>query len=180
MYVKTHDSGSLFFPDGLVKSIKSIDLDYWKNQGIKAICFDLDSTLLEHGGAYLQDESLKSLEMIDLPILIATNRRLSQDIIDITAQIEASACITPTKWSKRKPIPGYYKRVIEESGFEASELLMVGDRVIQDVWGANIAGMQTVMVEKLGKLPWHEKLLSTFDRWVVKRIHNNYELIKRH
>ena len=52
------------------------------------------------------------------------------------------------RWGVEKPAPGFFERLVEESGVEVEEIAYVGDRVDNDVEPALAAGMAAVHVRR--------------------------------
>ena len=52
------------------------------------------------------------------------------------------------RWGVEKPDPGFFARVLEETGAPAEEVLYVGDRVDNDVLPARAAGLQTIRIRR--------------------------------
>ena len=52
------------------------------------------------------------------------------------------------RWGVEKPAPEFFERMAEETGFEAREIVYVGDRVDNDVEPALAAGMVAVHVRR--------------------------------
>ena len=52
------------------------------------------------------------------------------------------------RWGVAKPAPEFFERIVRESGFEASEIAYVGDRVDNDVGPALAAGMTAVHIRR--------------------------------
>ena len=53
----------------------------------------------------------------------------------------------------QKPHPAIFRRALELSRVSASDAVMVGDRMVQDVWGAKRAGMRAVWRRPLAGAP---------------------------
>ena len=51
-----------------------------------------------------------------------------------------------------KPEPGIYRQVIEQLGFEASAIAMIGDTLVADVLGPETLGMQGHHLQREGKV----------------------------
>jgi FMN phosphatase YigB (HAD superfamily) len=51
-------------------------------------------------------------------------------------------------WGVEKPAPGFFERLVGESGFKAPEIVYVGDRLDNDVLPAVAAGMHGVFVRR--------------------------------
>jgi len=52
------------------------------------------------------------------------------------------------RWGAEKPSPGFFARLVVESGFEPSEAAYVGDRVDNDVVPARAAGLLAVHLRR--------------------------------
>lgn len=52
------------------------------------------------------------------------------------------------RWDVEKPAPGFFTRIMEESGVDATDIAYVGDRVDNDVEPALAAGMVAVHVRR--------------------------------
>jgi len=175
MNVLTTPTDSNFLPDATASAITAIDFAYWQWRGIETICVDLDSTLLPHGGVELDTDNLRALQNQPLPIIIATNRLGAEGVRKIVRELDTAAIITADSWLTKKPSRAYFQKLTIASGHTAAQTLMIGDRIVQDIWGANHAGLRTVMVEKLGHQPWREKIFGAIDRWAMAKIADRYK-----
>jgi FMN phosphatase YigB (HAD superfamily) len=54
----------------------------------------------------------------------------------------------------RKPQPAFYEYAIKASGFNADEILYIGDSLKLDVQPANILGIRTVLIDRLDLYPF--------------------------
>ncbi len=175
MRLSTNNDRSNFIPDALARAVTSIDFSYWSQRGIKTVCLDLDSTLLPHGGTKLNADSLRFLKTQQIPLMIATNRIGKDKVRPIVRELGDVKVVTARSWLTKKPSKKYFQHLVELSGHRPQELLMVGDRIFQDMWGANRAGLNTCMVEKLGHQPWSEHILGLPDRLFLHLFGNQYE-----
>ena len=48
-----------------------------------------------------------------------------------------------------KPKPKYYKKAMELMGTDATNTLFVGDQIFTDIYGANLAGIRTILVKPI-------------------------------
>ncbi len=48
-----------------------------------------------------------------------------------------------------KPKPGNYRRAMQEMGTDATNTIFVGDQIFTDVYGANLAGIRTILVKPI-------------------------------
>jgi len=139
---------SIWSPDYIADGILGIDPSTLKATGVTHIVFDLDDTLARRRDSaispgYLQ--FVRSLQAADFNVLIATNT--PRNISTLTKRLNAEA-VHP-KGLSRKPLRSFYKRVIDKSGAAPDHIVMIGNHILNDIVGANRAGMTTVLVKPL-------------------------------
>ncbi len=139
-----------FWPDYLVSSVDKIDFMFLEKQGIKAIMIDLDGTVVHRGKFNASKEVTTSLKQQPIKIYIATNRPENHSLQNLKKDLHASGVIHPSGLLG-KPFAHYYKKSLVELGLKPSQVVMIGDRFLQDIYGANRAGLTTINVEKLGR-----------------------------
>ncbi len=166
-----------WLPDYFAKTTSEIDFEYLRNKGIKAMMFDLDHTILVHGSTDVETNISKALDSSGMKVYIATNRRESNGLNDIKKSISAQGIMFARSVSIAKPRKEYYKLAIEMTGVKPEEVAMVGDRLVQDIWGANRAGITTVMVSKFGHIRWYDQILTIPDRIMPKLFKGHYRTI---
>lgn len=153
-----------WLPDFIAESVNDIDFDKLKSKGIKACFFDLDHTLLTINTHDISPRMIEHIKSSSLDLYIATNRQFSEKLDHIAKQIEAKAVMHAASKIMAKPNKKYYKKAVELTGFKPEEIAMIGDRVVQDIWGAKRAGLnKTVLVHKLGPVKWYDKAVSGQD-----------------
>jgi HAD superfamily phosphatase (TIGR01668 family) len=166
---------ALYVPDFLADSIRDIDFPLLKSEGIRAVAMDIDSTLAVHGAMELDEDTVKFLKELREnnvieKICIATNRG-GRTITMKAANINADFIVHAEGFS-RKPSHSYYDRVIKALGYKPQEIVMIGDKIVQDVFGAKRAGLKSILVEPLGPPSWFDRLLLL--RWRQKRIRKHW------
>ena len=140
----------VFWPDFVARSVVDIDFYYLNRIGIKAVMIDLDGTVVVRGGYEVSKQVSKVLKDQELKVYIATNRPKSRDLKNLEAQLSASGVIHP-KGLVGKPFAHYYKKSLQILKLRGDQVAMIGDRYIQDIYGANRAGLVTIHVDKLGE-----------------------------
>lgn len=164
----------LFLPDFIAVSVSDIDFAYLKKQGIEVCFFDLDHTILDRGTTMVEKKVAARLKKIGIKLYIATNRRYSDSLVDIAKQIGASGIMYSSKNGLFKPRLNYYKKLIELSGTEPKKIIMVGDRLIQDVFGANRAKIGTILVNKLGSVSMIDRIIILPDLLIPALFNKDY------
>lgn len=125
-----------------------VDFAHLKNDGVRAILVDLDETIFAQHADEVSDEVASMLRHLDLPVYIATNRPVKRDIAAIAEQINAAGILQPTSPLRGKPSKKYYLHAEEVTHEKLEHICMIGDRPLQDIIGANRAGLKTVAVYK--------------------------------
>jgi putative hydrolase of the HAD superfamily len=77
--------------------------------------------------------------------------------------LDVDAGIGSVHHGKTKPHPSIFRAVLELLDVEPHEALMVGDTVADDIEGARDAGLQAVLVDRLGLHPGFDPRLETLD-----------------
>lgn len=136
-----------FYPDEYLDSVYNIDFEMYYKQGIRGIISDIDNTLVPHG-APATEQITKLFEKIhDMGIdtcLISNNQE---------PRVEPFAYAVNSKYifNAHKPSTKNYINAMKLMGTDVSNTLFIGDQIFTDIWGANRAGIQTVMVKQIDK-----------------------------
>lgn len=126
-----------------------MDLDALKARGVKGFIFDLDNTIMApHSGsleerieawlAILQAEGFKCL-------VLSNNKRA-----DYCQKAEQVLNI-PVISHAAKPRRGKFREALRILNLEATEVAMVGDRPLTDIWVGQRMGAYTILVDPLIK-----------------------------
>ena len=134
-------------PDILLNDITALQPSYLEQKQIRYLVLDVDNTLVEPNGTQINQtrreflQHLLELDCID-GIYLASNSR--RDLSALSASIGAQV-IHSTRLS-RKPLRHHYNRILREIGGPPASILMIGDRLMTDILGGNLAGMHTALV----------------------------------
>ena len=132
--------------DRFVSSIDKIDLDELKAQGVRAILFDRDNTVVPRDTKVAPPEAQawldKAREMGFLVYMVSNNWH--------TSAVQASADELGVKAIDHalKPLPFAIMRALNEMGVSPDRAVLVGDQVFTDVLGGNLAGIRTILVRQ--------------------------------
>jgi HAD superfamily phosphatase (TIGR01668 family) len=154
---------SWIVPNYRALDITDIDFAKLAKSGITKVALDVDGTLLPAGklgraaDAFITHLSKAQKSGHITNLTIATNRfsllaRMVADWISADSIISGGFFI-------RKPSKPYYDKVISSLGGKPEQMVMIGDRLLQDVFGGNRAGMTTILVDDLGPEPWYDKIV---------------------
>lgn len=151
----------IFRPHSYARSIHDIDYRALWEKGIRAIIFDLDNTLgLWRAGppSVRTAELLQRLARAGFKLAVVSNGRLSQrpEVLEFFARLGI-----PVIWPARKPLPGGFRRALNTLGVDSRKAVMIGDQVLTDVLGGNLARLYTILVHPLSP---HESRFTKFNR----------------
>lgn len=133
-------------PDYNLKRIFDINLDELKSEGIKAMLFDLDSTLMASKSATYSDEILEWLDMVrkDFFVAVVSNNK-NEEYIEKVKQISDF----PLLFKAGKPSTCAVSAFIKQHGFEACNCVLVGDRPLTDILCGKNLGCKTILVDSI-------------------------------
>ncbi len=175
---KTKKQRSTIYPDVICDSVVNIDFNYLKKMGIKACFIDLDGTVVSRESYDVEKKITKVLSNAKVSIHIATNRPKSRTLKTLKDDLSATSVIHP-KGVLGKPFKSYYTSALKDLNLQPHEVAMIGDRYLQDILGANRAGIYTILVHKLGKSKGKGDLyFSVIEKIFTNSIVGKYRKIK--
>ena len=155
-----------FYPNMRVKSVFHIDYKGLYKKGYRGIIFDLDNTLVHHGDDSNEkvDRLFKDIHNIGLKTVILsdnTDERIQRFLKNIDTSYVSDA---------EKPNPKGYQKALQLLGTKKEETICVGDQIFTDIYGANNAGLKSILVEfirepnvkKIGKKRRVEQIILKF------------------
>jgi HAD superfamily phosphatase (TIGR01668 family) len=132
-----------FLIDG---DVTDIDLEHLKQEGIKGIILDLDSTLIAPRSAKLTPSAAEWLDKAKEKFAVAVvsnNKR-----VDYLKRVEGVLSM-PVVGNARKPGRQAILAVLKAMKVTPEEAVLVGDRPLTDVWAGMRVGMKTILVHPL-------------------------------
>ncbi len=164
MKKRINEKAPHFLPDYIVDAVTDIDFDYLNKQGIKACLFDLDHTILHHGTTIIRPKILKHIHDSGMKVYIATNRVYSEVLDEIAVQLKADGVVHAMRGDFAKPSRAYYTHAIQKTGYKPEQIIMIGDRILQDIWGSRRSGLKAILLSKFGPIKWWDQILIIPDR----------------
>lgn len=133
-------------PDYNLKSIYDIDLDELKKQGIKAILFDLDSTIMASKTACYTDKTRQWLETVQKHFFMAiVSNNNNQEYIEKVKAISPF----PVLFGACKPKTGPVREFLKKHSVNKNETVIVGDRPLTDILCGKLLGCKTILVDSI-------------------------------
>lgn len=130
-------------PDYYIDSILDLNLSQLSHCGVKYVALDADSTLVPFRAKYLDNkvgEHILSQAQATEGICVASNRIV--DLSKISDFLRAE--VVQATLFKRKPMARFYRDVVSLFEAEPSQVAMIGDNLLSDIWGANRYGLVSV------------------------------------
>ncbi|MCD8299612.1 MAG: YqeG family HAD IIIA-type phosphatase [Clostridiales bacterium] len=160
------------YPDIYVDSAYGIDYESLYADGYRGLIFDIDNTLVHHGAP--ADERAKALfnrlKNIGFKCCLISNNdearvKMFNDSVHVTYTCKA-----------HKPRPEGYLKAMELMGTDKETTIFIGDQIFTDIWGANNAGIPSIMVKYIY---WKEEIQIFFKRWLEFFVLRFYRFYRR-
>lgn len=165
-----------FIPHEFHKSVYDIDLVQLQKQGIKLILSDLDNTLISYDEDVPTKENIeffKTVEKLGMEIILVSN--------NVTARIETYLKALQSEGidvlgyaNARKPLNIGLRKAYKNATYKASkeEIVVIGDQVMTDIWGANRFDAYSILVNPIKKKTekWYTKNTRKIEVKLLKRM----------
>lgn len=134
-----------FYPGEYLESTYQIDFDRLYEEGYRGIIFDIDNTLVPHGAP--ADECARKLfahlKELGFQIMLLSNNKeprvkMFNDVVQVSYIYKAG-----------KPKPANYNKAMELMKTDRENTIFIGDQIFTDVYGANLAGIRTILVKPI-------------------------------
>lgn len=141
-------------PTHMVESVYWLIPERLKDHGVRLVLADLDNTLTPYEEA-LPSSALRAwkeeLEQNGVTLFVVSNSRKSRRCPDFCEALGVSYVRHAGKPGTRG-----FREALAKTGVPAESALMVGDQIFTDIWGANRAGITSVLVKPIswGKNPF--------------------------
>lgn len=164
----------VLYPRDYIDSTYSIDFAKLYEQGYRGVIFDVDNTLVPHGAP--ADDRAKAffaeLNAIGFKAMLLSNNKEPR-VKSFKEDVEYCDYI----FKANKPAVSGYNKAMEQMGTDVTNTIFVGDQILTDIWGANRAGIRSVMVEPVKK--WHEEIQIVIKRFIEAIILLGFYIYKK-
>ncbi len=135
-----------FYPREYLDSTYEIDFERRWSQGYRGIIFDIDNTLVPHGAPAdaRAKELFERLHAIGFKSILLSNNKEPR-VRSFCESVVGADYI----YKAGKPKRDGYERAMERMGTDEETTLFIGDQIFTDVWGANRAGIYTILVKPI-------------------------------
>lgn len=137
----------IFVPDRIIKSYQQLTLEDLKKDNIKLFLCDIDNTLAKPDEPDMSEDALiylKEIKDAGIEVVLISNNtedRVKRFNHGLNLKIYPMAL---------KPFPKVYKKIKKDfSHIKTEEMLSLGDQVLTDVLGSNLAGIKVVLTKRV-------------------------------
>jgi uncharacterized protein len=155
-------------PDAYVRNIRDIDYKNLKKQGINALFFDLDNTIISYKDEMLDDDAIQFLNnlKVDFKIVIISNSGKTR----VDGATKNSGFDTVS--SGMKPTKSGFKRALLLADANVDETCVIGDQLMTDIFGAKRMGFHAILVKAVSRKTdrWMTKINRMIEKKMLKKI----------
>ena len=157
-----------FFPRKWVDSTYNIDFEKYYRNGYRGIIFDIDNTLVPHGADADERavELFNHLKTIGFDVCLLSNNkrhRVERFNRDVKAKYIFKA---------QKPYSRNYYAAAMNMHISVKSVLCIGDQLFTDIYGGNLAGIYTILVNPIDK---HEEIQIVLKRLLERFVLHFYK-----
>lgn len=149
------------YPGRLIHSVYELD---WEglSRRYAGVIFDIDNTLVPHGAPADQAaaELFARIHRLGMRTMLVSNNGEGR------VKPFADRVDTAYVYKAGKPKRRGYEQAMERMGTTAENTLFIGDQIFTDVWGANRAGIDTMLTEPVD--PSTDEIQIVIKRWFEK------------
>ena len=154
-------------PDYNLKNVYEINFEELKQQGIKCLMFDLDSTVMISKSANFLPETIKWFDTFlkDFEVAIISNNKNEE-------YIKNASKLAPCKVIGRadKPNPKIMGEYLSSVGIEPKHAVMIGDRPLTDILAGKLLGCKTILVGSINpKENIQTKFVRALERSTIRK-----------
>ncbi len=165
-----------FYPKEDWKSVyETREYERLYEAGYRGIIFDIDNTMVEHG-APVNEKAIfliRKLKEIGFKVCFVSNNKEPR-VKSFCKPLGAEYI-----FKAGKPGAAGYEAAMKKMGTTKEQTVSVGDQIFTDMWGANRAGIHSVLVQPIGKKEeiqivlkrYLEKIVLHFYRKSKKKVH---------
>ncbi len=153
----------LMLPKQQVPTIYDIELAKLKQNGIRGIITDLDNTLVGakvvHATEQLQEWLHHVHDQGFQVVVVSNNNALRVHTFAHPLQLEYV-------YRARKPLSIAFRRALATMSLQPHEVAVIGDQVMTDVFGGNLQGLFTILVNPIA---------IDDESWFTRHVNRNLE-----
>lgn len=135
----------IFYPNEYVDSSYVINYEELYRNGYRGILFDVDNTLVPHGAKADKraKELFERLKKTGFSICLISNNK-EHRVKSFNDEVNVKYI-----FDAHKPSVKGYERAMSLIGTNKKNTVFIGDQIFTDVYGANRAGLKTILVKPI-------------------------------
>lgn len=133
------------YPTKYLDSSYSIDYEQLYRSGIRGLIYDIDNTLVEHG----MPATERAIKLFEQLRSIGFDTCLISNNKEPRVKPFADAVGSKYVYDAHKPSRKNYIRAMELMGTDSGNTYFIGDQIFTDVYGANRAGIPSILVKPI-------------------------------
>ena len=137
-----------FKPTYRVSSVEKIPFVLLERDNIKGLIFDVDNTIATMGKGITEGcyKWIKEAKELGYKICILSNTVNIKKVRNIMTDLDVlGLCFA------KKPSTKGFEMALNLLDLKKEEVIMIGDQVFTDVWGANRFGIKSILVNPINK-----------------------------
>ncbi len=133
------------YPTKYLDSSYSIDYEQLYRSGIRGLIYDIGNTLVEHG----MPATERAIKLFEQLRSIGFDTCLISNNKEPRVKQFADAVGSKYVYDAHKPSRKNYIRAMELMGTDTGNTYFIGDQIFTDVYGANRAGIPSILVKPI-------------------------------
>ena len=157
-----------FKPTYMIESVEKIPFVLLERDNIKGLIFDVDNTISTMGKGITEAsyEWIKEAKELGYKICILSNSVNQRKVKKIMSDLDVMGlCFA------RKPSTKGFEMALNLLDLKKEQVVMIGDQIFTDVWGANRFGIKSILVKPINKKEGPFTLIKRpFEKIVLKKL----------
>ncbi|SIS36754.1 YqeG family HAD IIIA-type phosphatase [Salimicrobium flavidum] len=159
---------NVFIPNRHANNILEITPADLEERNIKGIITDLDNTLVAWDEPEAPEQIIEWFRLMgeaDIEIVITSNN--NENRVKLFSEPLDKSFVH----SARKPLARAFQKARKDMGLKKEEIIVVGDQLLTDVLGGNLAGYYTVLVTPIVETDgFWTKINRKIEKRIMKRL----------
>lgn len=162
-------------PDYHVDNVYALDAKKLHERGFQVLLVDIDNTLMSYDEDAPTDSVRKFVEKVrgeGLEIVLISNNRKKR------IKPYANALDVPYVFSAKKPLKRGFLNALDQLGasYGKNAVLVVGDQLLTDVYGAKRAGLHAALVRPIRAETekWFTRINRSIEKKILRKIQKRY------
>ena len=164
-----------FYPSEYYTSTYVIDFTEYYKKGYRGILFDIDNTLVPHN-APVTEEAIRlihRLKEIGFGICLVSNNKEPR-VAEFNKPLDVKYI-----YKAGKPKRSGYQKAMQLLGTDTTNTLFVGDQLFTDLWGANNAGITSLLVKPIDKKEEIQIILKRIpEKWILHSYLKKHQIVR--